>query len=73
MPIFTTTYRYYMKLKIIITGLVAFTRAGLELQFGFPNPRQFYEFDMINPRQFHEISMINPRQFYELDMEELSS
>lgn len=60
-PIFTATYRYYLKLKILAASL-GIARTGLVL-----------EFDMINPQQFFEIDMTNPRQFYELDMEEMST
>ena len=65
MPIFTATYRYYIKVKKLITGIA---QSGLELQFDLPNPRQFYEPDLPNPRQFFEISIANPRQFFEFDL-----
>ncbi len=45
-PIFTATYRYYLKLlKVIANAGIA--QSGLELQFDFPNPKQFYEIDMV--------------------------
>ena len=70
MPIFTEVYRYYMKLKTIAAAVIGIAQAGLELEFDFPNPRQFYEIDMTDPRGIAEISMTNPRAVTELDMQE---
>ncbi len=72
-PIFTQVYRYYLKLKTVAAGVIGIAQAGLELEFDFQNPRQFYEIDMTNPRGTLEMSMTNPRQFYELDMQELTT
>lgn len=67
-PIFTEIYRYYLKLKIIAAAVIGIAQAGLELQFDFSNPRQFFEIDMTNPKGILERDMINPRAFSEVDM-----
>ena len=73
LPIFTTTYRYYLKLKTIASAVIGIAQAGLELQFDFSNPRQFFEIDMTNPRDALTIDMTNPKAVTELDMKELTT